>query len=53
MPWLDRYLDLERAAILEIGCGTGASTVTLATDESGSAIDSSRGGSLMTSAFSP
>ena len=30
VPWIDRYLDLARAEVLEIGCGTGASTVALA-----------------------
>ncbi|HUK42829.1 MAG TPA: methyltransferase domain-containing protein [Candidatus Bathyarchaeia archaeon] len=30
IPWLDSLLKLEGARILEIGCGTGASTVALA-----------------------
>ncbi|HEY4134291.1 MAG TPA: class I SAM-dependent methyltransferase [Alphaproteobacteria bacterium] len=30
VPWLDRHCPLAGARILEIGCGTGASTLTLA-----------------------
>ena len=30
VPWLGRTVDLARARIVEIGCGTGASTVALA-----------------------
>jgi len=30
IPWIDRFVDLDRATVLEIGCGTGASTVAVA-----------------------
>ncbi len=30
VPWLNTFLPLERAKVVEIGCGTGASTVAIA-----------------------
>lgn len=30
IPWLQRYIDLKEAKILEIGCGTGSTTAALA-----------------------
>src|SRR5690242_20503041 len=36
VPWLDAVRPLQNASILEIGCGTGCSTVTLA--EQGAAV---------------
>nr|CBH38547.1 hypothetical protein, SAM dependent methyltransferases family [uncultured archaeon] len=30
VPWIERYIDLENANIVEIGCGTGSLTVALA-----------------------